>query len=269
MEAVIRHPGGAAAGVESASSARRLELDDVVRPAGALSAVERLQLYNRGYHARLLECLAAAYPALRQTMGPELFDAFALDYVHDRPSRSYTLHGLTDGFADYLEATRPDTGAPEQWVDLLVDLARLEQAFVQVFEGPGSEGEKTAVPGDLPEVPDARCLGSTMEAAPAFRLLPARFALSEHFLAGRRGETAPLPAAADGAIVLTRKEYVVLLTQLDRPRRVVLETLMDGGTVGTAATVHGVEPAEVWGWVRSWAGRGFFRRVDTDPADDG
>lgn len=268
MEAVIRNPGGAEVGVESAS-AREMDAEEVVRSTGALSAVERLQLYNRGYHARLLECLATAYPALRQTMGRELFEAFVLDYVDDRPSRSYTLHGLTDGFADHLEATRPDRDAPEQWVDLLVELARLEQAFAQVFDGPGSEGEEAPAPGDLPELPDARCLERTVEVAPAFRLLPARFDLSKYFLAARLGESAPLPAAADGAIVLTRKDYVVLSTQLGLAQRLVLEALMEGATIGTAAAAHGVQPVEVWGWVRSWAARVFFRRVDGDPADGG
>src|SRR4051812_450530 len=110
----------------------------VVRSTAGLGAPERIALYRRGYRARLVECMHETHPALRHALGDGLFDEFALDYLAATPSRSYTLLDLGARFADHLEATRPD--GDELWPEFIVDLARLERAFHEVYEGLGAEG---------------------------------------------------------------------------------------------------------------------------------
>src|SRR6266508_5931262 len=144
LQTVVTHPDGVAAG----AAATGLPIDVVVRPSSRLTAEQRLHLYHRGYHLRLLECVRALHPALRHALTEELFDEFALDYLRARPSRSYTLFRLTEGFADHLEATRPDGG--EAWPDFVIDLARLERTFLEVYEGPGVEDEPLVSAADLP-----------------------------------------------------------------------------------------------------------------------
>jgi hypothetical protein len=51
----------------------------VVRGSAGFGPSERLALYNRTYRRRLTGCLRDGYPALRQALGDELFDDFALD----------------------------------------------------------------------------------------------------------------------------------------------------------------------------------------------
>lgn len=264
MQAVVQHPGGAAAGIASTAARSHLDVEpsDVVASTAKLGPHERLELYNRGYHARLLECLRTAYPALLEMVGPELFEAFARDYLAARPPRSYTLLALTHGFADHLQATRPDEDAPgpEPWVDLIVDVARAEQAFVAVFEGAGSEGQAWLRPEGLSEEP---LLAARLQIAPAFRLLSTRFALAEFLLATRRGEReTPYPPAREGGLALTRRDFVVILTPLDRAQRDVLQALAGGASIAGAAETAGVDPLEAWAWVRAWSSRVFFRSLE-------
>ena len=62
MQAVITHPHGVISGIES-SDARDLiailpaQAERVVTRSRALTAIERLDIYNHAYFGRLLECL--------------------------------------------------------------------------------------------------------------------------------------------------------------------------------------------------------------------
>ena len=54
MQAVLMHPGGVAAGAESADARQHIDLasgqiDEVVRPSSTLDATERLEIYARAY----------------------------------------------------------------------------------------------------------------------------------------------------------------------------------------------------------------------------
>ena len=156
LREVITHANGPAAGAACASARRQLEvppdqLQLVIAPSSRLSAAQRLALYQRSYHARLLEAIRAPYPGLRHMLGSELFDDFALEYIHARPSRSYTLRTLAARLPDYLAATRPDAGADaESWVDLMIDLARLEVVVAEVYDGHGAEDMR------IPDAPPGR-----------------------------------------------------------------------------------------------------------------
>ncbi|HKQ52694.1 MAG TPA: DNA-binding domain-containing protein, partial [Pyrinomonadaceae bacterium] len=150
VQAVVTHPAGVAHGVASAEAQAvglRPDLDaleTVVAPSATLSGAERLAIYWRSYHARLLQCFREMFPALLHALGQELFDGFARDYLQRHPSRSYTLDRLADAFPQHLAETRPDAAAPpderESWPDFIVELATLEWAFLKVYDGPGLEG---------------------------------------------------------------------------------------------------------------------------------
>ena len=112
MQAVIMHPDGVAAGLDSETARQHLdvppeEVESVVSRSQALSSVERLSIYANAYYARLLECLGEEFPVLKQTLGEETFDAFAFGYLQMYPSRSYTLGKLGENFARFLAETRP------------------------------------------------------------------------------------------------------------------------------------------------------------------
>ena len=232
----------------------------LVCETAALPAEERIALYRRTYALRLVGCLRESYPALRHALTPALFDDFALEYLAARPSRSYTLNALGAGWPEHLEATRPDRDEPEPWADLLVDLARLERTFCEVYDAPGGEGRALASVADLPAAPDA---GTTASPLPCVRLLRARFAVGDYMLAVRRGEDPPLPAARESRLAVSRRDYVVTLTELDGAGFALLGELAGGASVGAAAGAAAVDPAAAWSLLRDWAAHGFFSAITT------
>ncbi|HEX8742786.1 MAG TPA: DNA-binding domain-containing protein [Thermoleophilaceae bacterium] len=254
LRAAITDPDGA--------GTARSEAESVVRSTPRLGAAQRLELYRRSYHLRLLEAMRASYPGLRHMLGAELFDDFALDYLRARPSRSYTLQRLGEGFADHLAATRPDADAADEgWPNLMIDLARLELTFAEVYDAPGSEGGDLPGPGSLPAAPDATWLAATVEPVPCLRLVRSCFPAGPYLSAVRRGERPPLPEPCESFVAVSRRDYVVTLTPLGEREHALLERLLGGAAVGDAAAGAGVRPSEAWRTVRAWAGAAFFESL--------
>jgi Putative DNA-binding domain len=96
----------------------------LVKDTPYLSAQDRLGIYARGYLARLISHLRSDFPMLATHTGDDLFDLFATAYVQARPPSSWSLSHLGDGFADFLDDTRPQHPGTE----LPAALARLERA---------------------------------------------------------------------------------------------------------------------------------------------
>ncbi len=210
----------------------------VVAGSAALTAERRIEIYARGYRARLVGCLRETYPGLRHALGDEVFEAFALDYLAAHPPSGYTLNALGARWPEHLEATRPPG---ERWPDFLVDLARLERAFHEVYDSEGVEGEPPLRGEDLRDGP--------LEAAPCLRLLRARHPVAGYLGAVRRGEDPALPAPRVTYIALTRRDFVVTLTELDAPEHAALTRLMRGG---------GIDEPEL---LRRFSAGGFLRRM--------
>ena len=149
MQAVITHPRGVVSGIES-PDARDLiailpaQAERVVTRSRALTAIERLEIYNRAYFGRLLECLREEFSVLATALGNDIFDAFAVGYLQSHPSQCYTLGRLGEKFPDFLAETRPPSAPADEgkatWPEFMIDLARLERVVNEVFDGPGAEG---------------------------------------------------------------------------------------------------------------------------------
>ena len=214
------------------------------------------------YRRRLAGCLRDSYPGLRHALGDELFDDFALDYVSAQPSRSYTLAALGEGWPAHLEATRPDRDAPaaerERWPDFLVDLARLERTFFEVYDGPGTEGERLPAAADLPAEPDE---DATVTPVACLRLETARFPVGPYLVAVRRGEDPPLPAPAASFMAVSRRDWVVTITELDAAGHALLRELLAGATLARAALTAGVAVPHAWERLREWADHGLIAGV--------
>jgi len=237
-----------------------LDAEVTIRSSAKLSASQRLDLYRRSHRLRLLEAMRASYPALAHMLGRELFDDLAWEYLQERPSRSYTLQRLGEELPDHLEANRPDADGPrEAWPDLMIDLARLERTFAEVYDGPGLEGEAAPTSAALPAAPDAGWLAATVEPAACLRLVRSSFAAGPYLAAVRRGERPAIPAPAESFLVLSRRDYAVRLTALDAARYRLLDRLRRGDRIEQAAAVAPMAPLAAWREVRRWSDEGCFR----------
>ena len=291
FQAVVTHPDGVSAGLASPAAHRFVPLDHgglerLVRRSGRLTAEQRLSIYANAYYARLLECLADCFPVLRRVLGAEVFAGFAFDYLQRYPSRSYTLDRLAESFPRFLDETRPDRPAPAArqpahepepahdlcpeaaWPDFLIDLATLELAIAQVFDGPGAEGEPLLAPADLePLRADGRFASARLAAVPCLRLLRFRYPVNAFYTAARTsaGEL-PLPAPAAEHVALSRTDFVVRRHELSPLEHALLAALLAGSSVGEAIAAAAaaselsdddlatrLDPA-----FRRWTAAGFF-----------
>jgi hypothetical protein len=277
MQAVITHPGWVGPGLASAESLRGLDVapdgvEAVVTASAALSGAGGLAIYCRAYRARLLHCFRAIFPALRDALGEELFDRFALDYLRHHGSRSWTLDRLADAFPQHLADTRPDADAPpdqrEPWPDFLIDLAALEHAFLKVYDGPGVEGRPLPAAEAVRELDLHSLWDATPVPAPCLRVFAFRFPVHSYLVAVRRGEAPGLPAARACFVGLTRQDYRIRLYELSPPQYAVLRALDGRHTVSQALArspaILGEEPpspATVRGWLADWAAKWFFAAI--------
>lgn len=103
-----------------------------IAPNSRLTAFERLEIYNRQYWYRVLGALAEDFPALRNLLGERGFEALSVAYLTEHPSRSFTLRNLGARLPEWLCA-HPQFGGKRS--ALAIDLARVEWAFVESFDG--------------------------------------------------------------------------------------------------------------------------------------
>src|SRR5580658_8596386 len=102
-----------------------------IKPNDRLSAFERLEIYNRQYWFRLLDCLYDDYPGLRAVLGDRRFARLAQAYLARHPSESFSLRNLGQHLLEFL-AAEPQWVAPHQ--SLALDMARLEWAQIEAFD---------------------------------------------------------------------------------------------------------------------------------------
>jgi hypothetical protein len=103
-----------------------------IAPNSQLTAFERLEIYNRQYWFRVMGALAEDFPALRSVVGARAFEALSVAYLTAHPSRSFSLRNLGSKLAEWLSANSQFAGRRHC---LAVDVARIEWAFVEAFDG--------------------------------------------------------------------------------------------------------------------------------------
>ncbi|MGH3855427.1 MAG: HvfC/BufC family peptide modification chaperone [Pseudonocardiaceae bacterium] len=250
LQAAIREP------------ARATRVCDVITASSKLGPDERLAIYQRGYRARLLECMRTHYPVLCHLLGRDLFDAFAAEYLRVNPSRSRTLGELGARFADHLNATRPDQHAREEWIDLMVDIARFERAFTEIHAGSGMEGNALLQPCPLPEPRSPAWDHALATPAPGLRLLTMGFPVHTYVTTVRHGKDAPpLPPRSSTHLVLSRHNYVVTVTELEPLWWHLLTALVAGYPLHKAALLAGMTNADATTCLQEWAAQRIFTAI--------
>lgn len=242
MQAVVIHPDGVEAGIESPAARGQIDISpqragEVISRSHNQTSIQRLQVYANAYYARLLECLRDEFPALVHTLGEETFNGFAFAYLQAQPSRSYTLSQLGRSFPQFLADTRPDhadgRGSPS-WPDLLVDLATVERTYSEVFDGPGLEGRRILRPEDVAAISPDRWPHMRLAPAACLRLLTLAYPVHEYISAVRHGKEAVLPNPSPTYLVVTRRDYVVRRIAVSQQEYELLSLLVSGATVGRA-----------------------------------
>jgi Putative DNA-binding domain len=260
LQAAITRPDGPRGG----------DAEDVLTASATQTAAERLGIYQRSYQARLLECLRAVFPALRHALGEPLFDRFAADYLARHPPGGYTLGRLADAFPGYLAATRPDADWPAEarapWADLLVELATLELACQEVYDGPGLEGGPAPAADEILALPRAALLAARFVPAPCLRLFCFDFPVHDYVAAVHYGEAPALPAPRVTPLAVSRRDYRVRFHPLFPDQHALLTALDGRPSLGEALAMlddaQPIDPAVLRCWLRLWLDDCFFAAVE-------
>lgn len=149
-----------------------------IRPNSELTSFERLEIYNRQYWFRVIGAVSEDYPALQALLGDERFDALVFAYLKQRPSTSWTLRDLSADLPQFLEQHAELAGEQHR---LAVDIARLEWAYVEAFDG--AELDPLAAEELSQLGPE-----STLTLQPHLRLLAVDYPVDEFVLAVKKPE---------------------------------------------------------------------------------
>jgi hypothetical protein len=246
---------------------------DAMLTAGPrLSALARLEIYRRGYHARLIECLADDYPVLQHALGESAFEHLCRAYLAAHPSDGPSLNFFGRHMAAFCRADGQDAGDLSPATrGFAGDLAELEWTIVEVIHAPGSE--PLTVEG-LRDVPMEAWAGARLIATSSSRLRRFEYPVNAYFQDVRSGGAPSIPGPAPSATVVYRSGSTVWRMDLTVPMFEVLSSLGSGETLGESlgraqerlGTLDEADAAgRVLGWFREWVASGLFAGVELSP----
>jgi hypothetical protein len=253
-----------------------------IKPNDRLTSFDRLEIYNRVYWFRVLDCLYDDYPGLRAVLGERKFMKLITAYLAKYPSASFTLRNLGSRLEKFLR-DEPRWIAPR--VELALDMARFEWAQVVAFD---DEAKPAITPDD---VLDARPEKLRLGLQPYLSLLELNYEVDEFLLAVKKSESAALRSEASNTfeamphssgrgkrirlpkrkrihLAVHRHDNELYYKRLDPEGFVILEALRSGASVdeaclrGLASTKRtGVDwSEEIKAYFNNWASLGWFCR---------
>ena len=212
----------AVTGPETAPDAAR-----VLTPGPRLTPAERLQIYRDGYRARLVDCLADDYAAVRYLLGEAAFEAIAHAYIDEHPSRSPNLNAFGRAMPAFL-AGRSGAAGP-----LALDVARLEWAIVEAIHAAASP---PLTLDRFEHMTPEQWATAVLVPAASVRLLRFAHPADAFYTSLREGERPIAPAPAPSATLVHRRGWVVWRTALSPAMAGLLEAIVSGVGLGAALT---------------------------------
>ena len=103
-----------------------------VKPNDRLTSYERIEIYNRQYWYRLIDCFYEDFPGLRALIGEKRFYDLTVAYLTKYPSNSFTLRDLGNRLEKFLKQN-PAWLVPHE--ALARDILKLEWAHIVAFDG--------------------------------------------------------------------------------------------------------------------------------------
>ncbi len=238
----------------------------VVSTTGRLSAVERLEIYREQFWLRHTASLVEDFPGVSGILGQEAWQTLVEGYLDAHPPESYTLRDLGLHFPQYVSAQR----ALEQH-SLCTDMARLELAYLEIFDAADAPPLNAAA---LAGIPEAAWESARITLHPALRLLKVGYPVAtlrkQLFYAQTSGESVPLPAPEPQYLLLFRRDLSMFHEALDAGAYALLEALMRQLPLVPACLQAQAEIPEeattiaenVGAWFQSWTARGFITSVE-------
>jgi hypothetical protein len=195
---------------------------------GELISSGDLAIYAGMYASRLHDTLADDYPKLRAALGDDRFGELVAHYLRAHPPTSFTLRDAGLALERFLRAGEL---APP-WA---ADLAALERARVEVFDGPDAAPltqDAVAALGDaLP--------GLLLAWVPSSVVVPLAWTVDDLWSAIEDGAPHPEPVAEPRVVLVWRRDVAVLHRTLDADEGRLAPRLAQGVAFAEACEVLG------------------------------
>jgi hypothetical protein len=255
--------------------------ESFIKPNNRLTSFERLEIYNRVYWFRVLDCLYDDYPGLRAILGHEKFMALITAYLAKYPSASFTLRNLGSRLEKFI---RQEAKWVAPKIDIALEMTRFEWAQVVAFDGPA----KPILTAD--DVLDAPPEKLKLGLQPYITLLQCEYAIDDFLIAAKKRDAATLRDEASNTfdakpkmkrqkkIKIPKRERVYLAVhrydnmlfykRLDPEAFLILQQIARGLTVADACA-RGVSsskrrnanwPKILKNWFNTWSSLRWFCR---------
>lgn len=183
--------------------------------ADAIVASGDLGIYARMYASRLHDTLADDYPKVRVALGDDAFAGMVARYLQLHRPRSYTLRDAGLELPVFLRHDGPP------W---LAELAALERARVEVFDGPDAsplaQAEVAALGLELPEL--------VLRLVPSSVVVPLAWTADELWTAIEDEAPGCKPKQRTRTVLVWRRDLIVLHRTLDSDEAEVVPRLVSG-----------------------------------------
>src|SRR5262245_30717614 len=200
---------------------------DVVGP-GEKAPIKRYNVYRNNVTVRMIDALAATYPAVQRITGVEFFRAMARFHLRATPPTSPLLFEYGRDFPAFIEEYEYAQDMP--W---LADTARIERAWLDAYHA--ANGPPLS-PDVLGTVPSNRLGNLIFTAHPAAFIVRSAYPAVAIFAMNRlEGPITPLRSSAAEDALITRPDMDVTVRLLPPGGAAFLKTLIDGATLGAAA----------------------------------
>src|SRR6185312_5635101 len=187
-------------------------VSEFIRPNDRLNSLERLEIYNRQYWFRVLDCLYDDYPGLRAILGDRKFYKLRVAYLTKYPSTSFTLRNLGSRLEQFI-SEEPHWAHPHEAISR--DMARFEWAQIVAFD---SEARPPLTVNELLGKNPARL---RLGLQPYLTLLELKYPLDEFVLAVKK-RSAALRSEASNAVEDQASDRASRRVRLPRPRQTFL-----------------------------------------------
>lgn len=226
-----------------------------------LSPVEQVDIYREQFWLRHVDVLRDDFASIEHAVGEDAFERLAQAYLTECPSASFTLRDLGEHMTRFLASRSPWSEDP-----FLADLARVEWAFVDAFDGPDAP---PFVPASIAGVAEEAWPTARIVLHPSLQRLALAYPAHDYRIAARKDESPVRPDPRACTVVVYRGPELLHCLAIDADASAMLDELAKGTPLGEAceraASTSGIDlPAfegKLAGWFSEWTSLGWIRAV--------
>jgi hypothetical protein len=227
-----------------------------------VSPVEQLDIYREQFWLRHTSSLVEDFPGLGGILGQAEWEKLAEQYLQEVTPDSYTLRDLGSRLPELIERAG--------WLShqaLCLDMARLELAYIEVFDAPDTP---PLAPDRLASIPEESFAGAKLVIAPSVRLLSVRHPVADlrRRLRTESDEPVAIPEARPQQLVVYRRQLKLWDMPVSPVAFTFLAALAAGIALGAAAELAARGPeaeaevgASIGGWLQEWTAKGLVSDV--------